>query len=160
MIYGVTGPHRLLSEREAQCVRTVVKRNVLRNRRRNKLVSGLAFGVDTEAVLAVWGLIPFEHIICTIPGTCNHNRDLAERLAKLGAVMIHVPNQHTVGKTYLARDAETVAQVGPLGRMLAFPNTEHEEQRSGTWATIRRAWAAGVRTRLYPLDQGSIRKAA
>lgn len=158
MIYGVTGPHRLLAENEKFYVRRIVKRNVLRNPN-NKLVSGMAFGVDTEAIIAVWGLMPFENIICTIPGTCNHNRDLAEKLTELGAVIINVPNKHTVGQTYLARDDVTVAQVGPHGRMLAFPNKENEEQRSGTWATIRRAYAANVRTRLYSLDRAWLAEA-
>ena len=33
---------------------------------------------------------------------------------------------------------------GRVGRLLAMPRSHMEEVRSGTWATVRRAWQAGV----------------
>lgn len=150
MIFGVTGQHQLLTPDERWYVQKVIKRNVLRNKR-NKLVSGCAFGVDTEAVIAVWGLLPFENLILTIPGTAPHNWGLAEQAAELGAIIIKCDTLHTVGKTYLARDDETIAQLTPHGRLLAFPRAP-TPYRSGTWATINRAKKAGVRIRMYPLD--------
>jgi hypothetical protein len=151
MIYGVTGPAVLLEDTWRWHVRAVVKRNVLRSKK-NKLVSGVAYGVDTEAIIAVWGLIPFENLILTVPGTCRHNYALVDKAENSGAIIIRVPNRHTVGETYLARDDETVRQLGQHGKLLAFPRTPDPILRSGTWATIRRASKAGNTIRYYPFS--------
>lgn len=156
MIYGVTGQHQLLTQDEQHFVQRVVKRNVLRNKK-NKLVSGMAFGVDTEAILAVWGILPFENIICVVPGTAPHNWGLVDQLEKLGAVIIKSPTLHTVGRTYLHRDTVMVQQITTKGRLLAFPR-QPTPYRSGTWATINRANRLNTKVRMYPFS--SIKRSA
>lgn len=148
MVYGVTGQHQLLTEEQSRHVRRIVKRTVLRRPEQNELVSGVAFGVDTEAIIAVWGLMPFENITCVVPGTCNHNRGLVERCERAGANIVVVPNRYSVSETYLARDDKLVELVRTL---LGFPR-RRTFYRSGTWATINRANKAGKRVRLYPFD--------
>jgi hypothetical protein len=152
--YGVTGPDMLLTPAQAQYVRRNVKRNVIGSngghKLNNKLVSGMAYGIDTEAVMAVWGMLPMRHLICTVPGTCLHNQVLVERAYQAGAEIVLVPNEHTVGETYMARNDATVDRIDVL---LAFPRTLKEVMRSGTWATVRRARKAGVKVRYYPLDR-------
>lgn len=158
MDFAVTGTSRLLTPEEQRYVQRIVKRTLLKsrgdvNKRRatkHTLASGMAFGVDTQALLAVWGLLPFEQIRCIVPGTCIHNRPLVEKAAGLGAEIIIVQNRHTVSETYMARNDRVVAP--PTRALLAFPNTPDEEARSGTWATIRRARKAGIRIRIYPLS--------
>ena len=151
MIYAVTGKHTMLTEEEKWYVRKIVKRNVLR-RKSNKLVSGMAFGVDTEAILAVWGLLPFENITCTVPGTAQHNWGLVERLEGLGANIIKCPTLHTARDTFLNRDKVTIDQLprSSRGVLLGFPN-KPTFYRSGTWATINEAERQGKKFRLYPL---------
>lgn len=146
--FGVTGISMLLTEEERDYVHRIVKRTVLPRKRKNVLVSGMAFGVDTEALLAVWGLLPFENMVCVVPGTCNHNRGLFARAAEAGAQLIVTPNLHTVGETYLHRDDVVVENLDVL---MAFPKTPSEILRSGTWATVRRARKANKKVRYYPL---------
>lgn len=150
MIFGVTGQHQLLSTEESVYVRHVVKRWVVKKRKNHTLVSGMAFGVDTEAILGVWGLIPFENIICVVPGTAPHNYGLVDQCEKAGAVIIKCDTLHTVGKTYLHRDDVAVEQITPKGTLLAFPR-QTTFYRSGTWATINRAKKVHTRVRMYPL---------
>lgn len=149
MIFGVTGQHQLLTQEEKWFVQRIVKRNVLRNKQ-NKLVSGVAFGVDTEAVIAVWGILPFENIILTVPGTAQHNYGLVVQAAKAGATIIKCPTLHTAAKTYLNRDDVTAEMITPKGILLAFPR-KPTFYRSGTWAQINKSTKLGTRVRKYPL---------
>src|SRR5436305_8261656 len=128
MILAVTGPHLLHRDDQKFYVRRIVKRAVLQ-RKNNKLVSGVAYGADTEAILAVWGLIPFENLILTVPGTCQHNYALVDKAQECGATIIKVKNKHSVSGTYMARNDETIRQLGPKGVLLAFPPTRDEEGR-------------------------------
>lgn len=147
--YGVAGPVSI-TEAQAKYVRKIVHRAVLGvHRRKNTLASGVAFGADTEALIAVWGLIPFKNMLLCVPGTCNHNRTIVEKAKAVGAQEFIVPNQHTVSATYMARNDLTITK---LDILLAFPMTNEEEVRSGTWATIRRARKAGKKVRYYPLE--------
>jgi hypothetical protein len=50
---------------------------------------------------------------------------------------------------YLKRDDRLVYHADIL---LAFPRTAKEQQRSGTWATIRRGVKKGIRVEVYPLN--------
>jgi hypothetical protein len=128
----------------------------------SEFTSGVALGVDTVGLeAAAKAKVPLLRL--TIPRIsengavralpCNSDLirkaweatqggDLRWRLApaKAGA---------TVSEGYLLRDDSTISHAQVL---LAFPRSTKEEQRSGTWATVRRARTAGIEIRSFPLD--------
>lgn len=165
MNYGVTGPRELTPRQTV-----MVERVVLALKDCGELVSGAAEGVDSCCAYAAEEAsslrIPF--IRLTIPRIqpsskervrilpCNQdlvrhaNRAaLHYRSKPLRWVVEMAEPGRTVSEGYLKRDDLTVARSQIL---LAFPKTPVEEQRSGTWATVRRARKAGIEIRFYPLD--------
>lgn len=64
--------------------------------------------------------------------------------------VLHPDGGVNVSATYMKRNDRIVHHAD---RLIAFPRTRKEEQRSGTWATIRRARKAGKQVTLHPLDE-------
>lgn len=52
------------------------------------------------------------------------------------------------GTSYMDRNDEIVKWSYEL---TAFPNTDQEELRSGTWATVRRGWKKRIRVEIIPV---------
>lgn len=90
------------------------------------------------------------------PQPCKRDRDGMSRLNKL-AVELGVwckwewcsPGVGSEAKGLLRRDDILAVNCSHL---LAFPRTDREEKRSGTWATIRRARKLGRGIKVVPLD--------
>jgi predicted Rossmann fold nucleotide-binding protein DprA/Smf involved in DNA uptake len=108
--------------------------------------TGGAYGIDTiaaEVVPLVW---PNAHHHLVVPEGCVWNEELLNTLPGF----IHV---HWITGGYLKRNDALIADADVL---LAFPQGEVEQIRSGTWATVRRARKRGMDVRIYPLDSQSI----
>ena len=101
------------------------------------MVSGAAYGVDSQC--ARWALVQKIPVTLTIPVGRWHNRALANG----------EPDVVLVEGGYMARNDETIRRSDVL---IAFPETPHEETRSGTWATVRRARKKGIPIYFFPLD--------
>ena len=108
-----------------------------------EVTTGAQYGVDTQAFFIASELHPDAHHRVCVPAGVPHNEHLV-RIARIhGREVVEVPGG------YLARNDRIVASSDVL---VAFPRTENEELRSGTWATIRRARRAGIQIRLHPLE--------
>jgi hypothetical protein len=150
--FAVTGTSRLLITEERMYIRRIVREHLLTKRGKPRaharLVSGAALGVDSEAVLAVWDLLPFNRVRLWVPGTAHHNYALVERTRMRGGEITVVDNAHTPGATYMARNDAVVADCDHL---LAFPSAA-KPYRSGTWATINRARRANKQVSIFALE--------
>src|SRR5687768_11779401 len=105
--------------------------------------SGGAFGIDTFAYEeAKMGYPDATHRVY-LPAGERYNRRIEVQATKDGDEVILVEGG------YMKRNDALIANCDVL---LAFPNSEREELRSGTWAAIRRARKAGKIIRLYPLS--------
>jgi hypothetical protein len=117
-----------------------------------ELTSGAAFGTDTEFALSGIRYHPDALHRLVVPAA-PHNQRLVEQFVGLS-------DQHNIaiefgpvfvkyGEAYMARNDMLVAHCETLE---AFPKTEHEVLRSGTWATVRRALKAEKVVVLHPLE--------
>lgn len=110
-----------------------------------EFITGAAWGADTlacQAGLAYWGVQCKHRIV--VPDA-PHNEALVKSVAKLKAVTVeYMPK----GTDYMARNDRLVELCQLL---LAFPSTASEVQRSGTWATVRRARKRDIRVDIRPL---------
>lgn len=145
MRYSFTGTARELSHDEQLYVSLVMGGLV----DLTEAHTGAAFGIDTACA---WAAVLFhpnaEHHVW-VPGTAWHNEDVPLLFNGAGHHVHIVPDACRPSRTYMHRNDELVAHADCL---VAFPETANEVQRSGTWATIRRARAAGIEVRLFPLD--------
>jgi len=107
----------------------------------DELYSGSAHGIDSYAVLAARDYNA--RVTLVVPEGNWYNRE-AE-----GDATIVVPARSSSAATYMARNFK-LAELADV--LYAFPQTENEEQRSGTWATIRRFQAFGKSVWITPLD--------
>lgn len=131
--YGVTGTVELSPDRIA------FVHEVIRDLPDLKwLVTGGAFGVDTEAAYAGFLYHPEASRFILTPDGMKYNKDTHN----YGEVF-------PISGGYMKRNDAIVEHSDVL---VAFPKTDEEELRSGTWATIRRARKAGVPVLLNPLD--------
>ena len=112
-----------------------------------ELTSGAQVGVDTTAVEEGAKFFPFLRL--TVPEGCPHNEDLVALGEFQGWEIYRVPWAGSKSATYLKRNGVTLSFADILH---AFPHSPREEQRSGTWATIREARRRGIKVRFCPLD--------
>lgn len=90
------------------------------------------------------------------PIPCKHDREAIKRLARLAAELGVYMKWHWaaagVGSegTGLLRRNDILAV--NCTHLLAFPEAPAEEQRSGTWATVRRARKLDRPIKVHPLD--------
>lgn len=103
--------------------------------------TGGAFGVDSVAARLAAQLHPRALHELYYPYGEWWNEDLLSDRYWWTKVAVH--------GGYMVRNDALVAACDVL---LAFPKTSEEEQRSGTWATIRRARKAEKPVWMYPLD--------
>lgn len=136
MRYSVTGT------RSTTAASRGIIRDVLRELEMPREFStGAAYGVDTiayEEAVKLWPRI--KHRVC-VPQGQVHNMELVEAAVKAGHSIEFVRGG------YLKRNDVLVQH---CDMMLAFPKTDVEEIRSGTWSTIRRCRRANVPYRLTP----------
>jgi hypothetical protein len=145
--YAVTGPTgaptRPLRREAPQIVRTALcgLSDV------TEFTTGGAYDVDTIAALAALNLWEASDVILRLAlPVASFNRELL----RYGRFQVeYAIRRGTPNASYMARNDLLVSHADVL---LAFPRTLREEQRSGTWSTIRRARIAGVEVRLFPLD--------
>jgi len=140
-VVSFSGPART-SFQEADFVEDIVARKV----RAARFVSGGAYGVDTAAAYGVdlYGLGSLHFVV---PASLPNNRKFVKKLVDDDRATVEY-----VSGTYMDRNDRLVELADEL---VAFPRTREEERRSGTWATIRRAWKAKVPVTLYPLSECS-----
>lgn len=118
----------------------------------DRYVTGAAYGVDTVAAEAAMDFWPdVEHIVCVPRAYYNHKA--AARLGERGARLVTAPVRKSTSASYMARNDLMVSYLaGDVdGALTAFPLTPYEEQRSGTWATLRRARKHNALVQLAPL---------
>jgi hypothetical protein len=112
----------------------------------DEFTTGAQYGIDTiaaRAVNAAWGRSLLR--LC-VPLGKPYNR--ASR------ILVRPSNIEQVSGGYLARNDRLLDHADVL---LAFPATDREELRSGTWATIRRAIDRDVEVRIFELNRGNAR---
>lgn len=143
-VISFTGPENLLPEHIS-----LIEKTLQNYTWGDRYVSGAAHGVDTVCALEMLDLCPEAEHQLIVPNY-RHNEDLVELWVDMGKVnpkfsVIFMP-RHT----------------GPLDRntkmvelsthQVAFPESQEEKVRSGTWSTIRRARKKGIPTYFYPLS--------
>lgn len=134
-----------VTREDAQGVIDLALRNL---RGVTRFVSGAAVGIDTFAAEAALARFPDARHTLVVPAApCNWVL-AAEWLGRGGTEVFHAPQGSSDADSYMLRNDELVAQADLL---LAFPETQVEQLRSGTWATIRRARKAGVPVQIFPL---------
>lgn len=138
MRYVVTGPHENVTTGQLWYVRSIVGglKDV------DEFTSGGAWKVDTAASVAAWLAHTRAHHRVVLPEGLPY--DPAWDAPMSGVEIVRVPGG------YMARN-DALVTYGDV--LLAFPPTASEVLRSGTWATIRRARAAGLEVRYFPLDK-------
>lgn len=142
--YSVTGVSRELEPRETAIVNLVIAG--LDDA--TEISTGCAHGVDTAAHLAGLKFHPrIYHRLC-IPAA-PHNDSLAPGPRASRIIIDYAPKGFSHSDSYMNRNERLVRHADIL---LAFPETDAEELRSGTWATIRRARRAGVGVEIHPLN--------
>lgn len=146
MIYGITGPTEITDvdiDYIIGVLDKILKSPALdENGNGDSLISGAAHGVDS--IGAIYAYLMSVPVTLTVPIGKWHDEDLVQLLAAGGQTIIEV----TGG--YMIRNDKTIELSEVL---LAFPETNKEELRSGTWATIRRARKREMPVYTYPLDQ-------
>jgi hypothetical protein len=129
-VYAFTGPARTLSEPELDVVVHAVK--ALEDP--TELRSGGAPGVDTAAAVAFFAFQKDARKVLVVPDEQPFNTKL---LALPWDEVVRVRASGSPSNHYMARNEVLVGP--PTTHLLAFPETPHEVNRSGTWATVRRA---------------------
>jgi hypothetical protein len=99
------------------------------------VVSGCAYGVDTKATLEAIKLWPEVTVWCVVPAAYHNERFVEVMRERPGTKIIRAPERKNASDSYMARN-DMMAEVST--DLAAFPDTSIEEQRSGTWATVRR----------------------
>jgi hypothetical protein len=79
-------------------------------------------------------------------GADTEAAEQADRLLNRPRIVVHRPKRMT-SDDLLARNRDIVAAVDVL---VAVPECDREQQRSGTWATVRYARAKGIPVVLLP----------
>lgn len=102
-----------------------------------EFTSGAAIGVDTAWALAAFAYYPKAKHRLIVPAA-PHNEALVDWAADHGFEIVNAPRLADDASSYLARNDLLVA-TRFTDTLVAFPVTEEEILRSGTWATIRRA---------------------
>jgi hypothetical protein len=113
------------------------------------LVSGGAYGIDSIVPPHALTLYPEAHVHLIVPATLQHNTGLYQQLSSMAPDRVRTPFE--VPGSYMDRNDAVIAN---STRLLAFPETKTELQRSGTWATVRRARKARMDVAIVPLDTG------
>lgn len=122
--------------------------------------TGAAKGVDAIAAGVLLRLYPEAKHRVLIPrwrgGVCKHYKPgvvQMKRMAKEGGVDLKVVKAPNTARSeaagLLLRDDVLAVN---CTHMVGFPSGAKEEQRSGTWATLRRAWRLNRPTLVVPLD--------
>jgi hypothetical protein len=134
--YGFTGTQIGMSDRQKEALRALFERDTI-----DEFHHGDCVGADYEAHVIVWGLT-FGPTIVIHPPTIRSKRafcfgyDHPTRPRRWRAHgIVQLP-----AKPYLDRNHDIVDQTDTL---IAAPRTNDEEQRSGTWATVRYARRLG-----------------
>lgn len=149
MRYSVTGAARELTDREKLFVMAVIAglEDV------SEITTGAAYGVDTvshqAAVLHHPGMFVYKRLV--VPAAPHNGPLVLEANRRGDSNIIEWAEQgETHAKSYMIRNDRLVHHADVL---IAFPETEHEQLRSGTWATIRRARKIALEVRIHPLAE-------
>jgi hypothetical protein len=141
---GFTGTKNGMTDEQAKTVM-----EILMSEKPTTVVHGDCIGADADFDELVAGF-KAQGVKVSIeirPGT-NENGASPLRAYTANANTVHAP------KPYMKRNADIVRQCDLL---IACPKEDYEKQRSGTWATVRRAWAANKPVYLV-LPKGSVGK--
>jgi hypothetical protein len=157
MRVGFTGPARVLTNAEAGLIALTI--GALRKVEIPvAFYSGGALGVDSLAFLMGVAIYPESHHRIVAPTGAAWEERLTAFAEQLDNVTIRFAKAgSTAAHSYMNRNDELVHQLAAgepdKALLVAFPNSLKEQQRSGTWATIRRARAAGMEVKLVPLNE-------
>lgn len=154
MRYSVTGVSRQLTAAE----RALVRRVIADLRDATEITTGCAEGVDTVAHIAAMHSQTHVYKRLCVPAA-PHNTALVtmQRQWHDHVIVERCLAGSTNADSYMIRNGRLVNHADVL---IAFPATDKEELRSGTWATIRRARRAGIDVEVHPLAYKGGRKAA
>lgn len=146
MIVTFTGPHKPKAPKSI--IQARIEDALTMFPHATGFISGAAPYVDSMAYRTA--AYNFPSAIHTIYVPCDrsgeplwHNEDVVRDARDAGHEVEYIYGG------YLKRDD---AMVRAADVLLAFPNSMREELRSGTWATIRRAWKRDVPVYYFPLD--------
>ena len=121
-----------------------------------EFTTGGAVGIDSWAcaiALKIFGGTLHRLVIPAAPYNEETVAQFIEKGPNLGGRIIEfmprVPGKRA-NYHYMARNDRLVEYADVL---LAFPLTEEEEVRSGTWATVRRARKVGIPVEIYPVGK-------
>lgn len=134
--YVVTGPHENVTAEQLK----LVWATVLDLTDVDEFTTGGAWKVDTVAAMTAHIEFPSAHHRVVLPDEPHH------------PVWNAPPDGFEIVQThggYMSRN-DVLVTYGDV--LLAFPRTSREVNRSGTWATIRRARATGLEVRRFPLE--------
>lgn len=140
MIVACTGP----VGGEGTLMRLAVATGVSAIQEPSEFRTGAAYGVDTAcffAGLTIWRKNTTHRVF--VPAGRKYNQDLVGYARQEQIELVRIEGG------YMARND---ALVDGADLLLAFPRSMQEELRSGTWATVRRAWKRDINVMYYPLD--------
>lgn len=137
--YAFTGPARALSTAE----QALIHRTLLGLAAPTAFITGGAEGVDTAVAYEAAVLYPGAELLVIAPDAPWSG------WAPSGATLAQAPSGRTKAEAYMKRNDMLVAECDEL---VAFPERLVEALRSGTWATVRRARAAGRPVNVVPLN--------
>lgn len=144
MIIGTTGTQLFNLDLDSVC--DIVARALSPyTPHRDIVVSGLCIGMD-EVVVTVADKLGF-----SIYGICPYNRSKVSARAMSVVSLKGRCEFMPPGTTYMDRNDRIIRPIDipPIDVLLAFPKAAQEEVRSGTWATVRRAWRAIGRDNVF-----------
>ncbi len=140
MRYGFTGTQKCPKE----CHKSI--RQVIASLAdATEFTTGGAYGVDTEVAIAADLFPSVTHRLCLPQSHYNHQLPwiIEDRIGRY-------PIVDRAGISYRERN-ERILHFSDV--LIAFPMTAKEEQRSGTWMTIRMTRKIRMPVRMFPLDE-------
>lgn len=147
--YAVTGPVGLTTP-EADRIYAYLRQLRRLIQPGDQFVAGGAYGVDTYVARHAVGVLGFNARDCALfLPAADYNEIVALGFSEAGWRLVHCKRGKTPPDSYMKRNDALVAFADVLW---AFPRSAREEQRSGTWATVRRARKRGRTIYVFPLD--------
>jgi hypothetical protein len=113
----------------------------------DEVVTGAAVGVDSIVAFHAFNLWPAAHHVIMVPAA-RHSESIKHWARTKPIEIIHCEPRPSAAAAYMERN---LAMAKRCSELHAFPRTAAPIQRSGTWATIRRAEMLGKPVHLHPL---------
>lgn len=136
---------------------------VINGLRGSTFITGGAPGIDTIACVEAVRAFPKARHICVVPWKYALNDVHFAWCEQQGVEVLDMPEPPNRRQApaifrneYMIALGQKIAEEQKIEAILvAFPGGRIEQQRSGTWTTIRRARAADMRIFLHPLSEAN-----